>query len=350
MTDTRVLASLQLLVVGMLALAPAGASAGHASVTGQLSVVASTGGTKQALSSAWSVQPALSPDGRTIAYESGSGIQLMTTDGREQRPLGAADGERPQWSPDGRSLLYTGENADACNPFLAKQCVIAELWRVGSDGSGMRRLVFAADHPVWSPTGRWVAFRNFVGGEGGELVGSVKIARPDGSRVRTLFVGQAINGVQSLPTWSPDGKWIAFNIWRGEQFRLLVIKVDGSHLRRLTGATGATYPTWSPDGKLIAFQRWRGQPDGIWVISPSGKGARRVSAGGDCPTWSPKGKRIAFLTPTWEGGPPARLVVVGADGHNRKVLGDATGCYDPGWAEPSPPVWSRDGGRIYFVG
>jgi Tol biopolymer transport system component len=340
---------IRLLPLAVLALTPGAAGAGGALVTGQISVIASTGGAKQALTSAPAIQPALSPDGRMIAYSARGGIQLMNVNGSDQRPLGSADGERPQWAANGSGLVYTRANADLCFPGPAQRCFVGELWRVGTDGSGVRRLFYAADHPVWSPNGRRVAIREFVVGEVGDVVGALKVAWPDGSHVRTLFDGYAIDGQRALPTWSPDGKWIAFNTWRGKNHRLYVIRSDGSHLRRLID--GGTHPTWSPNGKLIAFERYtpRG-PYGIWVISPTGKHARRISANGECPRWSPRGKRVAFLTSTWDLGPPSRLVVVRSDGHGRKVLGEATGCYRAGWAEPSPPAWSRNGRWIYFVG
>jgi len=336
------------LLVALLALTLGGASAADDPVTGDIYVVSSTGGASLALTSTPGDQPALSPDGRTIAYAASGGLWLMKADGSEQRPLGTSAGERPQWAPDGRSLVYTGANFDLCIP-PAQRCVVAEVSRVNADGSGDRNLFYAADHPLWSPNGRRLLFRDFVVGEVGQAVGALKVAWPDGSHVRTLFRGEAIDGVHALPTWSPDGKWIAFNIWRGENHVLYVMRADGSHLRRLIDGT---YPAWSPNGKLIAFERFKDRfsPYGIWVISPTGKHARRITANGECQSWSPRGKRIAFLTDSSGLGPASRLVVMRADRHGRKVLAPASDCYATGWAEPSPPVWSRDGRSIYFVG
>jgi Tol biopolymer transport system component len=349
--NTRTLCQVALwgtLLSVVLALAASSSGAGGNPLTGDIYVVSSGGGASHALTSApdGGLQPSLSPNGRLIAYSSHSGVRLMSTDGSDQRALEMAAGERPQWAPDGRSLVYTGANGDLCYPGPAQRCVVGELRKVNADGSGVRELFYAADHPVWSPKGRWLAFRDFVVGEVGEVVGALKVAWPDGSHVRTLFRGEAIDGQRALPTWSPDGKWIAFNTWRGEAHRLYVIRADGSHLRRLIDGT---YPAWSPNGKLIAFERFQRQrPYGIWVISPTGKHARRISANGECPSWSPRGKRIAFLTKNRDFRHPSRLGVVRADGRGRKVLAVATDCYERGWAEPSPPMWSADGRSIYF--
>ena len=336
---------MRLLLVGMLALTLAGASARGASSPNRIYVVSSTGGGAHALMSTPGGQPALSPDGSRIAYSASDGIRVVNSDGSGQRALETALGERPQWGPDGRTLVYTAANGDLCIP-PAQRCFVADLWSVNADGSGQEKLFQAADHPVWSPNGR-LAFRDFVVGEDGDLVGALKVAWPDGSHVRTLFRGEAIDGQRALPTWSPDGKWIAFNIWRGEKHRLYVMRSDGSHLRRLTVGT---YPTWSPNGKLIAFERYQPRSTyGIWVISPTGKSARRITANGECPSWSPRGRRIAFVTENFDFRHPSRLVVVGADGRGRKVLAEASDCYS-GWAEPSPPAWSRNGRWIYYVG
>lgn len=329
-----------------------GGAASHAAgrgvsdqVTGEIYVVSSAGGTRHALTSTageYEVQPSVSPDGRTIAYLARGGIQLMNADGSSQRPLGKASGERPQWSPDGRSLVYSGGNGTLCVP-PAQRCAFTDVWTVGADGTGERKVLDRAVHPVWSPGGRRLAFRDFVIGEGGDVVDSLKVASPDGSNVRTLSRAEAIDGVRSVPAWSPNGKWIAFNTFNMYEsyHRLFVIRPDGSHLRPFNYGT---YPAWSPNGKLIAFERERG----VWIIPLTGKRARRISTYGDCPTWSPRGKWIAFITNRREVD--SKLVIVRPDGRGRRVLATAANCYSFGWAEPSPPAWSRDGSKIYFVG
>jgi Tol biopolymer transport system component len=336
---------MRILALGLLAMALGGASAAEDPVTGDIYVVSSAGGMRHALTSPdrmVQLQPSVSPDGRSIAYLSYGGIQLMNLDGSGQRPLGTAFGERPQWSPDGRSLVYSGGNGSLCVP-PAQRCAFTDVWTVNADGTAERKVLDRAVHPVWSPGGRRLAFRDFVVGEAGDVVSSLKVAWRDGSNVHTLSRREAFDGVRSLPAWSPNGKWIAFNTFNMHEryHRLSVIRPDGSHLRRLNHGT---HPAWSPDGKLIAFERDKG----VWVIPLAGRRARRIGAYGDCPTWSPRGKWIAFLTNHREV--ESKLVIVRPDGRGRRVLATAANCYSFGWAEPSPPVWSRDGRSIYFVG
>ena len=100
-------------------------------------------------------------------------------------------------------------------------------------------------------------------------------------------------GDTSSPTWSPDGKRIAFsdlNKAGGKRYDIYVIDADGSDLRKLIGSSSNDLsPAWSPNGSQIMFERDRS----LWTARPDGKNQRRLRAG-TSPAWAYDGRRIAF--------------------------------------------------------
>jgi len=106
------------------------------------------------------------------------------------------------------------------------------------------------------------------------------------------------------PTWSPDGKRIAFARLVGGNLELFAMNADGTGQRALThGAPDHLDPAWSPDGTKIAFSRLvraHGQTLGgqVFVVPSTGAAQKRLTAGSggydEVFGWSPDGKRIAF--------------------------------------------------------
>jgi Tol biopolymer transport system component len=135
------------------------------------------------------VDPAFSPDGTKIAYidgtydplEGGNGLRVMDADGSNVRVLLDSDGRlsddigadpRPVWSPDGSRLAFSTDN---------------DIWVIGADGSGLRKLIPGGMNPSWSPDGSLIAYqRQKPNGEGGPL----RIAdADDGRTVQTFTYG-----------------------------------------------------------------------------------------------------------------------------------------------------------------
>ena len=119
----------------------------------------------------------------------------------------------------------------------------------------------------------------------------------DGSHRRRLTHSGA--GFDFKPSWSPNGKQLAFQTTRGRrppagETNIFVIDVADGRERQLTAPQafrfGGSSPDWSPDGKWIAF----GSPRGLIVMTPDGKTVRRLGLAGDCPSWDPRGTRLAY--------------------------------------------------------
>jgi len=165
--------------------------------------------------------------------------------------------------------------------------------------------------------------------------------RVDGSRRRAL--SPSPGGGDGGAQWSPDGKLIAFWSDRLEGARhirgLYVMRADGRGRRRLTprdlvAPRDFDAPSWSSDGRMLAFSGERGSRRGIWVVRRDGTRLRLVAGKGVRPVWSPRGNRIVFSD-------LGRIYVVPARGGAVRRL--TRGPYD------SDAAWSPDGGTIAFI-
>lgn len=200
-----------------------------------------------------------------------------------------------------------------------------------------------------------------------QVAPAIYVVNPDYTGLKRL-TDPAAGAYDSSPTWSPNGKKIAFVRlvqtvpMPGDGHELFVMNANGRGVRRLTrNALYDDHPAWSPDGKSIAFTReGRTGPDAgevnfnIWIMRSSGKGAKQLTRAADDEVgaaWSPDGKSIAFLAddPNSAG---ARIVVVRADGTHRRLVARVPllGTGQDDVYRLQRPSWSPDGRRIAFVG
>jgi len=151
----------------------------------------------------------------------------------------------------------------------------------------------------------------------------------------------------SYPSWSHDGKKIAFASNREGFFHIYVMDADGTNAVQLTNESVPDYyPAWSPDDKRIAFSRELSQQDqDIYVMDADGSNPTNLTNSPSmdaCPDWLPDGKKIVFSSN--RSGQGSRLYTMDADGRNVKEINqvDSTLPF-------MCPAWSPDGKKILFA-
>ncbi len=155
-------------------------------------------------------------------------------------------------------------------------------------------------------------------------------------------------GLQSEPTWSPDGRFIAYSSDRGGNFDIWVQQVSGGNPVQVTKAAAHDWqPDWSPDGNSLAFRSER-EGGGLFVVPVLGGNERKVSSFGYRPQWSPDGTQLLFYSSNLKNvTAPPKIYVVGLDGAPpREVLASLTGEF-PGRLRVA---WHPDGQRLSLWG
>ena len=253
---------------------------------------------------------AAADEGRIVFCSDRSGpwrVWIMSAGGADPKQLSTGSPEEhdvdPAFSPDGKSILFTSTRGGRPG-----------VWRMAADGSKLERIC-DGDQADWSPDGARIVFRR-----GEQLV------------VRDLKTGQekVVSPADwphcSGPSWSPDGKCIAFACRWDKGNGVFIVPREGGIPIKIYDKRGACEPQWSRDGKTLLYET----ETHICTIRPDGAGKRLVTYYGGVQRygrWSPDGKWIVFCQGVseagpWElykvrarGGPPVRLTEEGSDMH-----------------------------------
>lgn len=249
--------------------------------------------------------PALSPDGRTLAFIrafSPTRSGLFVVDVSENlspigQPRQITSGNEvvtnPVWTPDGQSIIFSSDRGSPYSP---------TLWKIS-----VSRVAAFARPP-----------------------------RPE----RLSSIGELADDA----TVSRDGRRLAYthaaedlNIW---ELRLPENAGGAPSAASLISSTRIELtPDFSPDGKKVAFQSNRSGDYAIWISERDGSNPVQLTSFGHDPHWSPDGKQILF-TARHENKSASALYIVSAQGGKPRQLPQCSNCANP--------RWSRDGKWIYY--
>lgn len=220
---------------------------------------------------------------------------------------------------------------------------IKELFQVDRDGGGLSQLTFHQSltlSPTVAPDGRLAYITFKVGAP--EIWGQAKPGAPHGR----LYPSPATKGIGHLsaPSWSPDGKRLAFvqGDRRGNS-DIMLLDVATGRVRRLTDSNCInTEPSWNPAGTQLAFTSDREGSPQVYLMEEDGSNVRRLTREGGynaSPAWSPTGAMVAYVS-RFEG--KFDLFVFNLkDGKSYQVT--------TGLASSESPDWAPDERRIVFT-
>jgi hypothetical protein len=284
--------------------------------------------------------PAAAAAAGTLAYELDGDIYVADPDGSNAVKIadGVSDGEDcegssgewygaegPMWSPDGRYLAFRA--GDCSDPTAWGGGVISD-----SEGYVVARFPRQGWEIAWSPDSTRVAVWDVT-------FETIAVYGLDGARqaLLTMPSGWTPSGDHD-PKWMPDGTSVWLEEWE--------LPLDGSPPRRLPPRGGDPYATYSPDGSLVAYG-----VGGLGLTVARSDGSeprtvfpRRVGSAADWGhPWSPTGDRIAFTTQV--GGPASPVDVNVVDVATGSVTRLTEG--EPG-ASLQVIAFSPRGDRILF--
>ncbi len=236
--------------------------------------------------------------GRLLFARDGD-LWVLDSSGTHQFASGGAL-TQPTWAPDGSTLAYVYRGTN-----------FADIFVTDDQGQSLTRLTNSQStildnndwnlRPTFSPDGKLIAF---VSDKTSTFPTLWLMNAADGSGRHALATpGLQEEGVDTL-AWSPDGSQLAFTLFNEPgptQIALLPLGTTGRQVGRVLTKLpgGALDPSWAPDGSWLAFAGRDGFTMDIYAVQPDGSSVTRLTSDGvlaRSPVWSPDGRQLAYVS------------------------------------------------------
>ena len=243
------------------------------------------------------ISPAWSPDGKKIAYTAFAYHPKLKTRNADLFLYDIETGKRKALSlrrgtNSGATFFHQG---DEILFTMTKNRAKPDIWRLNLNNSSLSQITNGPlsamnVEPNISPDGTLIAFSSDRSGS--PMIYTMKVNGSNPNRI--TFAGR----YNASPSFSPDGKLIAFAGWDKEHFDIFVMNTNGTNMVRLTssekrGSHRLAHnedPTFSPDGRHIAFISDRTGNKQLYIVNLDGTNERRLTFDRfnyEKPKWSP---------------------------------------------------------------
>ena len=225
--------------------------------------------------------PSWFPDGKKVVVEAAidgfRDLYVMTLAGKVTRLTNDPKGSfEPAVSPDGKAIAFVSSREND-----------AEIYLMAWPSKQLSRLTWSrADDsfPTFSPDGKTLAFVSMRA-----RTPRLHLMNVDGSKPRLLGGEVADDHIEDRDlTFSPDGQTIAMTRRRKGHAEVLLVRVkDGKVMVRSGASKTDEMPAWSPDGAYLAFASDRSGDTELWVMRRDGSGATPIT-NSPKPDWLPR--------------------------------------------------------------